>query len=227
MRPIPLPVRVAAGLVATAVEQARRFPAQLLELPVTAASRAVQAGMRMQQRVTELAIKGDEIFAIFQRTGDTAPWARFDEDERAGSGAAAPEEVREIRSETNGGPVGAPGSDGARTSAAVPGPAGRHQDTHDIPDIPDIAEVGEVDESDVAQALSPSPPSPQHRPPDRSAATLPIPEYDTLTLPQLRGKLRGLSLAELEALLDHEHTHQERAPFITMLANRISTVRSR
>ncbi|MGH4024052.1 MAG: lipid droplet-associated protein, partial [Pseudonocardiaceae bacterium] len=78
---MPLPVRVAAGLVVTALEQARKFPEQLAEMPVTAASRAVQAGMRVQQRVTQLAIKGDEVFALFRRVEDTPPWARFDEDD--------------------------------------------------------------------------------------------------------------------------------------------------
>src|ERR1700742_980334 len=77
MSPMPLPVRVAAGLMVTALEQARKLPDQLAELPVTAASRAVQAGMRVQQRVTELAIKGDEVFSLFRRVEDTPSWARF------------------------------------------------------------------------------------------------------------------------------------------------------
>ena len=43
MSPLPLPVRIAAGLVATAVEQARDFPRHVVELPVTAISQALQA----------------------------------------------------------------------------------------------------------------------------------------------------------------------------------------
>src|SRR5947209_3227032 len=81
MSHVPLPVRVAVGLVVTAVEQARKFPEQLVDLPVTAASRAVQAGMRVQQRVTELAIKGDQVFSLLQPVEDSPPWARFDEDD--------------------------------------------------------------------------------------------------------------------------------------------------
>ena len=62
--PLPLPVRVAAGLVATAVEQARDLPRLALELPVTAVSQALQASMRVQQKVTELAIKGDQVLGM-------------------------------------------------------------------------------------------------------------------------------------------------------------------
>jgi hypothetical protein len=205
MSTLPLPVRVAVGLAVTAVEQARKLPEQLSDLPVTAASRAVQAAMRVQQRVTELAIKGDQVCALFQPVEDTAPWARFDEDDEPGSAA----------------------TDGAALAAVAPG-AG-----------PDTAagEVGEVDEADVARALTPQhPPATDAHPGDitpgdtsvaRSGGTPPmLPEYDELSLAQLRGKLRALSLPELTELLEYEHVHQDRAAFVTMLSNRISTVRS-
>jgi hypothetical protein len=154
MSHVPLPVRVAMGLVVTAVEQARKLPEQLSELPVTAASRAVQAGMRMQQRVTELAIKGDQVFSLFRPVHDSPPWARFDEDDEP--------------------PQPGPGAD------ARPG----------------------------------------------SASPLPLAEYDELSLAQLRGTLRRLSLPELAELLEYERVHQDRPAFITLLSNRISTVRS-
>ena len=54
----------------------------------------------------------------------------------------------------------------------------------------------------------------------------PIPGYDTMTLAQLRARLRTLSLTELEDLLLHEGAVQARPPFLTMLSNRIATVRS-
>ena len=78
--PLPLPVRVAAGLVATAVEQARDLPRLALELPVTAVSQALQASMRVQQKVTELAIKGDQVLGIGPPIEDEPAWATFDED---------------------------------------------------------------------------------------------------------------------------------------------------
>ncbi|MBP2476409.1 hypothetical protein JOF53_005281 [Crossiella equi] len=80
MKPLPLPVRVAAGLAAAAVEQARKLPRSLAGLPVTVASTAMQLSMRAQQHVTELAIKGDEILATFRPAEETPEWATFDED---------------------------------------------------------------------------------------------------------------------------------------------------
>lgn len=163
MRSLPLSVRVAAGLVATAVESVRKVPEQLAELPVTAASRAVQAGMRVQQQVTKLAIKGDEVLSLFRPVQDTPPWARFDEDDD-------PQDPPEADTRPAGN--GSPQAGGAPSTAMLPG-------------------------------------------------------YDELSLAQLRGKLRALSLPELEALLDHEHAHRDRAAFVTMLSNRITTVRAK
>src|SRR5690349_15092178 len=80
MKPLPFPVRIAAGLVATAVEQARDLPRLALELPVTAVSQALQASMRVQQKVTELAIKGDRVLGVGPPVEDEPAWATFDED---------------------------------------------------------------------------------------------------------------------------------------------------
>ena len=180
MSPLPLPVRLAAGLAAIAVDQARKFPTQLAGLPVTVASRALQVSMRVQQHVTELAIKGDEVFASLREVDDTPPWARFDEDDVD-------------RRDDDDVPVDVP----ADVPVDVP------------PDVP-----VEIDEADVAQALTPDP--------------LPVlPGYDELTLAQLRAKLRTLSVEQLEALLEHEQRRRNRAVFVTMLGNRITTVRSR
>src|ERR1700754_1043196 len=80
MKSIPLPVRVAAGLAVTAVEQARTLPAKIAGLPVTVASQALQASMRVQQQITELAIRGDEVLAGLRPVEETPEWATFDED---------------------------------------------------------------------------------------------------------------------------------------------------
>lgn len=80
MKSLPLPLRVAAGLAATAVEHARDLPAKLAGLPVTVASQALQMSMRVQQQVTELAIKGDEVLAGLRPLEEAPAWATFDED---------------------------------------------------------------------------------------------------------------------------------------------------
>ena len=47
-------------------------------------------------------------------------------------------------------------------------------------------------------------------------------DYDTLTLAQLRARLSSLRIAELETLLAYEDATKSRAPFQTLLANRIT-----
>ncbi|HEX5349390.1 MAG TPA: lipid droplet-associated protein [Pseudonocardiaceae bacterium] len=188
MSHLPLPVRVAVGLALTAVEQARKLPEQLADLPVTAASRAVQAGMRVQQRVTELAIKGDEVFSLLRPVEDTPSWATFDEDDN----------------------LPAPDSVVASAPRSTPVPS----------------ELGEIDEADVAQALTPPRSTATTARPDASLSPSTLPGYDELSLAQLRGKLRTLSLPQLEEMLDYEHVHQDRPAFVTLLSNRIATVRS-
>jgi len=81
MKPLPLPVRIAAGLAVTAVERARLLPQQLAGLPVTVVSEALQLSMRLQQQVTELAIKGDDVLSGMRPPEDEPEWATFDEDE--------------------------------------------------------------------------------------------------------------------------------------------------
>ncbi|MFN2479155.1 MAG: lipid droplet-associated protein [Pseudonocardiaceae bacterium] len=190
MSHLPLPVRVAVGLALTAVEQACKLPEQLADLPVTAASRAVQAGMRVQQRVTELAIKGDEVFSLLRPIEDTPSWATFDEDDK----------------------LPHPDAD----SAVVPAPGSN----------PMARESGEIDEADVARALTPPRSTTTTARPDASPTPSALTGYDELSLAQLRGKLRQLSLPQLVEMLEYERLHQDRPAFVTLLSNRIATVRS-
>src|SRR5882757_1697248 len=81
MKPLPMPIRIAAGLVATALEEVQELPRKLTEMPVTAVSGALQASMRLQQRITELAIKGDRALGALRPVPETPAWARFDEDQ--------------------------------------------------------------------------------------------------------------------------------------------------
>ena len=47
-------------------------------------------------------------------------------------------------------------------------------------------------------------------------------DYDELTLAQLRARLQSLGVADLDALLAYEEATKARAPFQTLLANRIT-----
>ncbi|ASU79871.1 hypothetical protein CDG81_18170 [Actinopolyspora erythraea] len=173
MRSFPLPIRVAAGLAGTAVEQTRRLPDHLIGLPVTVTSQALQLSMRVQQHITELAIKGDDLLAGFRQPEQHPEWAKFDEDEPAGTTGE--------RADRSGGD----------RFVAHP-PAQREWSGEEVPE----------DVSDL------------------------LPGYEEMALPQLRGKLRGLSESDLVRLLEHERAHSRRPDFLQMLFNRLNNVRA-
>ncbi|MGH3398148.1 MAG: hypothetical protein ACRDPO_26020 [Streptosporangiaceae bacterium] len=56
-------------------------------------------------------------------------------------------------------------------------------------------------------------------PPDADA--LPVPSYDSLSLPSLRARLRNLGLDQVRMLVEYERTHAARADVITMFERRI------
>ena len=55
----------------------------------------------------------------------------------------------------------------------------------------------------------------------------PVTGYDDLSIPQLRGRLRSLTVEQVEALAAYERTTLARPPYLTMLENRLVTLRSR
>jgi hypothetical protein len=55
-----------------------------------------------------------------------------------------------------------------------------------------------------------------------AGAALPVPNYDQLTVPSLRARLRGLDAAGVQALLDYEKAHEGRPAVITMFERRIT-----
>jgi len=201
--PLPLPVRVAAGLVVTAVEQARDLPRLALELPVTAVSQALQASMRMQQKVTELALKGDRVLGAGTPIEDEPAWATFDDDlppSRDGAEPAGGATVTTLR------PAPDPFDD--------PGPVDPGSvDPEPVPADGDTA--GDDTASGTADTAYVT---------DTADGPGVLPGYVDLTIPQLRGKLRHVGVDDLRALLAWEQAHGDRPPYVTMLTNRIATV---
>jgi hypothetical protein len=210
MKPLPFPVRIAAGLVATAVEQARDLPRLVVEFPVTAVSQALQASMRVQQKVTELAIKGDRVLGTLRPVEEKPSWATFDEDEPpTRNGASTVTALRPARPA----PLEMPRVDSPEADAVL----------DDLPpvvptaeDVPADALTDELAAEEVIAAATAAPVDPSEPPA--------LPGYAEMSIPQLRGKLRYLSLNDLQALLTWEMAHGERPPFVTMLTNRITTV---
>ena len=184
MSSLPFPVRVAAGLVVTAVEEVQALPRTIVGLPITAASQVLQLSMRAQQVVTELAIKGDTALEGARPIEEAPSWARFDED------------TDDLVPTRNGADL-----------SSWSGPTGRR--------LPGEAANGHA------------------RPVDRPVLTAEdtggetpdaLPGYETMTIAQLRARLRGLSLDQLTELLAWESAHADRPAFVTMLTNRIATL---
>lgn len=73
------------------VEETRRLPSHAITLPMTSVSKILQTSMRMQQTMTQLAIKGDHALSFLYPAPEQAEWAVFDEDveveETAGGGS--------------------------------------------------------------------------------------------------------------------------------------------
>jgi hypothetical protein len=75
------------------------------------------------------------------------------------------------------------------------------------------------------QRIAHPPTQPPAARPARPVA-LPVSDFDTASLPSLRGRLRSLSVADLRVLRAHEQTHGRRVPVLTMLDNRIAKLTS-
>jgi hypothetical protein len=58
--------------------------------------------------------------------------------------------------------------------------------------------------------------------PEADAVELPLGNYDNLTLPSIRARLRGLDVAQLRVLAAYERTHAERPEVLGMFERRIS-----
>jgi hypothetical protein len=240
----PFLARVAAGAAVYVLEETRRLPSTAAKLPLTAVSQLLQTGMHFQQFVTSLAIKGDSVFdRIINRPEEQPEWATFDEDDdppvrepgatprRRNSGFdrfdADPAEVELALQETldglraiqNGNPVHAAHTfDAEATFDAAAG---------DAADDIAVAGASAVDGPESAATADPEPiaePEPAAEPalPEVGARY----DYPNMTLAQLRGRLRTLTVTDLVALLDYEQRTLDRAAFVTMLTNRIATVRA-
>jgi hypothetical protein len=56
----------------------------------------------------------------------------------------------------------------------------------------------------------------------KTAADLPLPDFDHMSAPQLRGRLRKLDRVQLVQLLDYERAHADRVGIILLLENRLT-----
>ncbi|MGX6511342.1 lipid droplet-associated protein [Rhodococcus sp. SJ-2] len=267
----PFMARVAAGVAVTAYEETLRLPSTAVALPMTTVSQILQTAMRMQQVMTGLAIKGDQLFEVFASSPSEEPeWAVFDEDkepltsteeparpvdtaapaapgasasgrfalysvppgEAAGRPAAAPASTEApattpAPSASSTAESKAPAAAGAKKApakkaAAKKAPAKKASAPRPSAAKAAVTKTSPAKKSAAAKSASKSAPASAAKP-TQPAEIAEYLDYGTLTLAQLRARLRTLSVEDLTALLAYENANAGRAPFVTMLSNRISS----
>ncbi|PPJ28880.1 hypothetical protein C5E45_17425 [Nocardia nova] len=253
----PYLARVAAGAAVYAFEETRRLPSAAIHLPITAISQLLQTSMHVQQFVTSLALKGDEVFdRLANRPVEQPEWATFDEDlddeqpfgggdfgARGDSDFAARLSRFDLFTESDPA-AGVPEPTVSVTSSATNGYAASHTAESDTteagtPETESTAaeapELGtgsteatgedtDTTETGNAGTAASAPAQPRGVIEPEVAGRY---DYANMTLAQLRARLRMLSVEELADLLAYEQQTLDRAPFVTMLTNRIATVQAK
>ncbi|MCV7058483.1 lipid droplet-associated protein [Mycolicibacterium gilvum] len=192
MSTAPYGVRLLVGAAVTAIEETRKLPQTILMYPMTIASQIAQLVMKMQQDVAVLVIKGDETLETIFPPKDEQP-----------------------------------------EWATFDEDSGADRDSDDGRDVGDVVELPVRDGERLTEGrfalFSGDPEVPkQDAPAETPAASADAPEivaeieYDSLTLAQLRARLTSLRVPDLEALLAYEESTKARAPYQTLLANRIT-----
>jgi len=196
MATAPYGVRLIVGAAVTAIEETLKLPQTIVMYPMTLASNVAQMVMKVQQDLADLAIKGDSALeGLFPPNDEQPEWATFDEDSDGTPGPREGERRSEGRFALYSVSDDAPAAERAAKPAAKPRPA------------------------KVAKKAV-------RKPPVKPSVELPAIgvefDYESLTLAQLRARMTSLSVTDLKALLAYEEAARGRAPFQTLLANRIT-----
>lgn len=247
---LPLPVRVAAGIVATGIQLVRSLPEELPAIPVALVGNAMRLSMKVQQEITALATRGDELLGglVGGRPQESPEWATFDEDKDPARPAPMPKPKPPARPDGTATPTSAAGA-GAGTvthsrhepeASSLPDPDTTAMQAAEEVD-PTVVELAThaaatagrqpVEPDDASGAIDESAPEPGSdesapEPAEAAGADGPpiLPGYDGMTLAQVRGHLRELTADDVSALLSYEQSGDNRAPFLTLLSNRLVTL---
>ncbi|MTE15309.1 lipid droplet-associated protein [Nocardia aurantiaca] len=234
----PFLARVAAGAAVYALEETRRLPTMAINFPITAISQMLQTTMHVQQFVTSLALKGDAVFDRLLNPPEEQPaWATFDEDEAdEQTPSFAAESAWKSRFDLFAEPEPAaaepaPAIEEPAAAVVEPTPATESVAAESEPVSAESA-VQEAAEPEATETAAPATAS-NAVTNGHSGRTVAEPEvatrfdYSNMTIAQLRARLRQLTVEDLAALLAYEQETLDRAPFVTMLTNRIATVRAK
>jgi hypothetical protein len=192
-------------------ERVKEAPAQALRAVFSGIGQVLLVADRIKTRATEL-----------QRETPPDPGPRAQSAARAQAAphtAPPPKEESRWRSLDETGNVRLlPQQDvtGARPAAPEPEPA------FEAPEAPAEA-VHELDNGPAEPTLEAAPePVAEDVPPAPEPAGLPVPNYDELSVPSLRARLRNLDASQVRALLDYEKANAGRPAVLTMFERRIA-----
>ena len=141
------------------------------------------------------------------------------------SPAEVVEAVEDITAQVTGADVLA--SDAAGTTAAEPGAA----DQVDV--LTPDGQVATVEATVTDEGVAAPEAAPEAEPVDEGGtseipapvndapATAPVEGYDDWSIAQLRGRLRGYQAVTVTGLIEYEEANRARAPYLTMLRNRL------
>lgn len=206
----PYGVRLLVGAAVTAVEETLKLPQTIAMYPMTLASNVAQVVMKMQQDLADLAIKGDSALeGLFPPKDEQPEWATFDED------VASPEAPQ--------GGSGERRTDGRFALYSVsddPAPERTVSSAATTKPVRPTKAAKKVTKKAPVKAAA-APKAPVEAATSAPAIALEL-DYESLTLAQLRARMTSLSITDLRALLAYEETAKARAPFQTLLANRIT-----
>ncbi|MEI7545682.1 MAG: lipid droplet-associated protein [Mycobacteriaceae bacterium] len=207
MATAPYGVRLLVGAAVTAIEETLKLPQTIAMYPMTLASNLAQVAMKMQQDLADLAIKGDSALeGLFPPKDEHPEWATFDEDDAdnpapwPGDGARRTEGRFALYSVTDDEDPETPGKATTKAPTAKPRTAKAASSRTARKAPPKTTAKAAVSAPPIAVEL----------------------DYESLTLAQLRARMPSLSVTDLRALLAYEEAAKARAPFQTLLANRIT-----
>lgn len=203
------PLAAAVGLVAVTADGVRKLPELLTTLPPYVVRQLDEARHAAFARYSELARHGQDVLSG-RSPRDTATEALTEllESVEEVTPVAVDDSVAALAEPTDRAGRTGPVEDTAVHEPATPEPVAPTPIglTHPVEIPADVLE-------EVAQ-LTPGA--------ELAHADLPLTDFDHLTVPSLRGRLRTLELPELIQLRDYEQAHGARLPVLTLLDNRIA-----
>ena len=137
----------------------------------------------------------------------------------AAAAASAPAEAvsgGETAEAAEAAPVAA-GPGGAGPGEAAPAKPPKRQSSRDFDKTGNVRLLGDGTDSTARDAAAPGAAAP-----GPAGAGAPIPNYDELSVPSLRARLRNLDVTQVRQLAEYERAHAARADVLTMLERRIA-----